>query len=101
MVCLKINLDSCFTMASSQIDGETCCKPTISKFSPELLKLFNYDEDAILEYQQRKRTVIGQDITDYIVGDIVWAKIWTYPFWPAIVCIDPIDKKFIKGWPYY
>ncbi|XP_015369932.1 PREDICTED: histone-lysine N-methyltransferase, H3 lysine-36 and H4 lysine-20 specific-like [Diuraphis noxia] len=26
---------------------------------------------------------------DYKIGDIVWAKIGKYPYWPSIVCVDP------------
>lgn len=36
---------------------------------------------------------------DYQVGDIVWAKIGKYPFWPSIVCCDPDSKTYMKGSP--
>ncbi|XP_025191298.1 histone-lysine N-methyltransferase NSD3-like isoform X2 [Melanaphis sacchari] len=38
-------------------------------------------------------------IHDFEVGDIVWAKIGKYPFWPSIVCIDPETNIHIKGTP--
>jgi len=34
---------------------------------------------------------------DFEIGDIVWAKIGRYPFWPSIVCIDPETNVYIKG----
>ncbi|VVC46251.1 Post-SET domain,AWS domain,PWWP domain,SET domain [Cinara cedri] len=30
------------------------------------------------------------------IGDIMWAKIGKYPFWPCILCFDPYSNKFIK-----
>lgn len=34
---------------------------------------------------------------DFHVGDIVWAKIGKYPFWPSIVSIDPETNAYVKG----
>lgn len=36
---------------------------------------------------------------DYKIGDIVWAKIGKYPFWPSIVCVDPKYNIYMKGSP--
>ncbi|VVC28087.1 Hypothetical protein CINCED_3A006750 [Cinara cedri] len=33
----------------------------------------------------------------YTIGDIVWAKIGKYPYWPSIVCSDPKSKNYLKG----
>jgi hypothetical protein len=30
-----------------------------------------------------------KQIENYNIGDIVWAKIGKYPYWPSIVCNDP------------
>ncbi|XP_022183535.1 probable histone-lysine N-methyltransferase Mes-4 isoform X2 [Myzus persicae] len=30
-----------------------------------------------------------KQIEDYKIGDIVWAKIGKYPYWPSIICVDP------------
>lgn len=30
------------------------------------------------------------------LGDIVWAKIGKFPFWPSIVCIDPLSMTYVK-----
>lgn len=43
-----------------------------------------------------EETSINEEINDYKIGDIVWAKIGKYPFWPSIVCYDPKSKTFIK-----
>ena len=32
-----------------------------------------------------------------IIGDIVWAKLANYPFWPALVCKHPSTKKHLKN----
>lgn len=34
-------------------------------------------------------TTSTKQIEDYKIGDIVWAKIGKYPYWPSIVCVDP------------
>lgn len=31
------------------------------------------------------------------LGDIVWAKIGKFPFWPSIVCIDPLSMTYVKS----
>lgn len=33
---------------------------------------------------------------EYQVGDLVWARMGTYPFWPSIVTREPISNLFIK-----
>lgn len=33
---------------------------------------------------------------DYNMGDIVWAKIGRYPFWPSVVCGDPNSGVYFK-----
>jgi len=34
---------------------------------------------------------------DFEIGDIVWAKLGSYPFWPSMVCNDPETNVYIKG----
>lgn len=34
---------------------------------------------------------------DFIVGDLVWAKIGKYPVWPGIIISDPESNKIFKG----
>jgi len=38
----------------------------------------------------------SEDNDDFKVGDIVWAKIGKYPYWPSVICIDPESKLFVK-----
>lgn len=38
-----------------------------------------------------------QSFEDYKVGDIVWAKMSKYPYWPSVICLDPESKIYIKG----
>lgn len=41
-------------------------------------------------------TIIGET-ENYDIGDIVWAKIGKYPFWPSVVCFDPKSNIYFKG----
>ncbi|XP_050357377.1 uncharacterized protein LOC126778071 isoform X2 [Nymphalis io] len=34
--------------------------------------------------------------SEYQVGDLAWARMGTYPFWPCIVTRDPLSEMFIK-----
>lgn len=34
---------------------------------------------------------------DYKIGDVIWAKLGKYPYWPSVICADPISKIYIKG----
>lgn len=34
----------------------------------------------------------------FLVGELVWAKLDTYPFWPALVCKDPATNKHLKSY---
>lgn len=40
-----------------------------------------------------------QNNEEYHVGDIVWAKIGKSPYWPSIVCNDPVSKMYMNGTP--
>ncbi|XP_023951571.2 putative histone-lysine N-methyltransferase 1 [Bicyclus anynana] len=33
---------------------------------------------------------------EYQVGDLVWARMGTYPFWPCIITKDPLSGTFVK-----
>lgn len=34
---------------------------------------------------------------EYKIGDIIWAKIGGCPYWPSIVCYDPIKNLYFKS----
>lgn len=33
---------------------------------------------------------------DYKMGDIVWAKIGKYPYWPSVVCNEPTSDVYLR-----
>lgn len=33
----------------------------------------------------------------FIINQIVWAKLANYPYWPSIVCVDPTTNVYVKG----
>lgn len=33
---------------------------------------------------------------EYQVGDLAWARMGTYPFWPCIITRDPLSEMFVK-----
>jgi hypothetical protein len=41
-------------------------------------------------------TTIPPKEGDYEVGDLIWAKVQGYPWWPCMVSIDPILGKYSK-----
>ncbi|XP_025406749.1 uncharacterized protein LOC112680773 isoform X2 [Sipha flava] len=42
------------------------------------------------------KSIINNQNLDYKIGDIVWARIGKYPFWPSVVCVDPTSNTYIK-----
>lgn len=57
--------------------------------SPIQQKMESVEPESPTPNNEKKR--------DFEIGDIVWAKIGRYPFWPSIVCIDPETNVYIKG----
>ena len=41
-------------------------------------------------------TTIPSKEGDYSVGDLIWAKVSGYPFWPCMVSVDPISGVYSK-----
>ncbi|VVC45735.1 PWWP domain [Cinara cedri] len=75
------------------------CPPSTSTYIP--IDTSMDSQSSTLRYDssnsaQRKLTDFGQDVTNIKLGDIVWCKIFNFPFWPALVCIDPVDNTYIK-----
>jgi len=34
---------------------------------------------------------------EFEVGDIVWAKVGKFPYWPSIICNDPLTNVHVKS----
>lgn len=49
------------------------------------------------ELQAKNSSKTVYSVKDHEIGDIVWAKLGKFPFWPSIVCLDPESKIFIKS----
>lgn len=30
------------------------------------------------------------------IGELVWAQVSRYPYWPAIICTDPVTNKHLE-----
>lgn len=48
-----------------------------------------------------EKTPINDQNKGYKIGDIIWARIGKYPFWPSVVCNDPESRTFIKEYSKY
>jgi hypothetical protein len=33
---------------------------------------------------------------DWVIGDLAWARVSGYPFWPCMICLDPQQRIFTK-----
>lgn len=54
-------------------------------------------QQSMESVDQNSPTSSTEKKNDFEIGDIVWAKIGRYPFWPSIVCMDPETNVYIKG----
>lgn len=54
-------------------------------------------KESIKNAEHESPTSTNEKKNDFEIGDIVWAKIGRYPFWPSMVCVDPDTKIHIKG----
>lgn len=77
------NLDSNLL---SHNDAEIALTPLLNQNS-----LNDTEVNSIID----KSLTTNQNL-DYKVGDIVWARIGKYPFWPSVVCIDPTSNTYIS-----
>uniref|UniRef100_A0A2S2NQX5 Histone-lysine N-methyltransferase NSD3 n=1 Tax=Schizaphis graminum TaxID=13262 RepID=A0A2S2NQX5_SCHGA len=50
-----------------------------------------------IENAEHESPTSNENKNDFEIGDIVWAKIGRYPFWPSMVCVDPDTNIHIKG----
>ena len=51
-------------------------------------------KDDILPLEEVK------EICPWSLGQIVWARMGKYPYWPSIITLDPISLQFIKQSKY-
>jgi len=61
---------------------------TDTKLSTLIIEDRSVEEDNVREKSPEQK---------YKVGDIIWAKIYSYPLWPGIICVQPETNIFIKG----
>ncbi|KAE9529094.1 hypothetical protein AGLY_012048 [Aphis glycines] len=65
--------------------------------SKSLSKESPIKEESIEDVKHESPTSENEKKNNFEIGDIVWAKIGKYPFWPSIVCIDPDTNTYLKG----
>ncbi|XP_050428215.1 histone-lysine N-methyltransferase NSD2-like isoform X2 [Adelges cooleyi] len=82
-------------------------RPTLDRVSPHQKSCEN-NSFLVAEIETLNNTVddvtmeplyISEQTNDtegYKIGDIVWAKIGRYPFWPSVICVDPSSKIHYK-----
>lgn len=46
---------------------------------------------------RKKLTTIPPKEGSFGVGDLIWAKMQGYPWWPCMITIDPITGEFFKN----
>ncbi|XP_045539872.1 uncharacterized protein LOC123722367 [Papilio machaon] len=75
------HLDTSSVVKTLDFDGNKKKKKEIIDSKITLSKSEIFDMEAKCEYQ---------------VGDLAWARMGTYPFWPCIVTRDPASGTFVK-----
>jgi len=86
----------------SSDDNIALTKLSIESNSNDVTNLLTYQHKPELNDTEVDNSLLENSITsgeckNFKVGDIIWAKIGKYPFWPSVICIDPQSKIFIKG----
>ncbi|KAJ8715497.1 hypothetical protein PYW07_009979 [Mythimna separata] len=67
-----------------------------------VVKTLDFDCKKKKKEQKDTKTLSKSDLFDleakcaYQVGDLAWARMGTYPFWPSIVTRDPSNGVFVK-----
>lgn len=61
------------------------------------------DFDGKKKKKEEKKTALSKNElfdleaqSEYQVGDLAWARMGTYPFWPCIITRDPLSGMFVK-----
>ena len=45
------------------------------------------------QVENTSNNVIKKPSSKFEAGDVVWSRMEGYPWWPAVVCNHPVDKK--------
>lgn len=53
--------------------------------------------EKALILDRKKLTTIPPKEGSFGVGDLIWAKMQGYPWWPCMITIDPITGEFFKN----
>ena len=76
---------------------KTSKKKPVSKESTPQKKCIELTGDSTSKIVDRRiLTTIPSQEGDYSVGDLIWAKVSGYPFWPCMVSVDPITAVYSK-----
>lgn len=113
-----LNTDNDFVTTKNNIDdddGFQMAKDPLNSIDNlaliEVSNLSNTDVSNVLTLQHEQESLSTEvddssvkinsicewNIEDYKIGDIIWAKLGKYPYWPSVVCADPDSKIYIKG----
>ncbi|XP_050534604.1 histone-lysine N-methyltransferase NSD3 isoform X3 [Daktulosphaira vitifoliae] len=80
--------------ADKSIANKILLNQTLHEKSPMLSpeKEIVHDDDLSLIDSNSEKKLDN----NFNIGDVVWAKIGKYPFWPSVVCYDPNQKIYYK-----
>lgn len=56
------------------------------------LSVKNTEEDLKAKFDK-----FSKFYQDYVLGDIIWAKLQGYPYWPGVICLNPESMTYIRG----
>lgn len=96
--CLEEDKLSCLTSSPTPVDHDILADTSnLDDKSKSLSKESSIKEESIEDVKHESPTSGNEKNKNFEIGDIVWAKIGKYPFWPSIVCIDPDTNTYLKG----
>ncbi|XP_050438298.1 histone-lysine N-methyltransferase NSD2-like isoform X2 [Adelges cooleyi] len=88
--------DKFLAIKSSMSDVSSCHHLSTNNLAllPENNTLNHKASDNLVEPLSNSNFQINS--VDYKVGDVVWAKIGRYPYWPSVICLEPNSNKYYK-----
>jgi len=100
--CLEKDILSCSTSSPTPVDPSVdhdvlTDTSNLDDKSKSLSKEPPIKEESIEDVKHESLASGNEKKINFEIGDIVWAKIGKYPFWPSIVCIDPDTNTYLKG----